>query len=124
VLDREPYLVVLDGLERILIAYARMDAAHLSDDAVKPDRFLRKSADPRVGRFLQRLASARSSRILVSSRLFPAELETVTGNPIQGVFRRDLAGLEDNDALDLWRSLGVSGSRDTRSGPATGDNPG
>src|SRR5438132_248381 len=31
-LDREPFLVVLDGLERILIAYARMDAAHLSDD--------------------------------------------------------------------------------------------
>jgi hypothetical protein len=31
-LDREPYLVTLDGLERILIAYVRMDAAHLSDD--------------------------------------------------------------------------------------------
>jgi hypothetical protein len=31
-LDREPFLLVLDGLERILIAYARMDAAHLSDD--------------------------------------------------------------------------------------------
>ena len=28
-LDREPFLLVLDGLERILIAYARMDAAHL-----------------------------------------------------------------------------------------------
>ncbi len=25
-LDREPFLIVLDGLERILIAYARMDA--------------------------------------------------------------------------------------------------
>jgi hypothetical protein len=32
VLDREPYLVVLDGLERILIAYARMDAARLADE--------------------------------------------------------------------------------------------
>src|SRR5437667_2127831 len=31
-LDREPFLLVLDGLERILIAYARMDAARLSDD--------------------------------------------------------------------------------------------
>src|SRR5207302_9918211 len=31
-LDHEPFLLVLDGLERILIAYARMDAAHLSDD--------------------------------------------------------------------------------------------
>ena len=30
ILDREPFLFVLDGLERILIAYARMDAARLS----------------------------------------------------------------------------------------------
>jgi tetratricopeptide (TPR) repeat protein len=113
-LDREPLLVVLDGLERLLIAYARMDAAHLSDDAVKTaERGLRKTADPRVGRSLQRLASIRSSRVLVSSRLFPAELETVTSGPIRGAFRRDLTGLDDNDALDLWRSLGVSGSRDT-----------
>ena len=28
-LDRAPFLLVLDGLERILIAYARMDAARL-----------------------------------------------------------------------------------------------
>ena len=31
-LDREPFLLVLDGLERILVAYARMDAARLADD--------------------------------------------------------------------------------------------
>src|SRR2546423_7637065 len=31
-LDREPFLLVLDGLERILIAYARMDANRLADD--------------------------------------------------------------------------------------------
>jgi len=113
-LDREPFLVVLDGLERILIAYARMDAAHLLDDEVKgAERGLRKTADPRVGRFLQTLASIRASRILVSSRLFPAELETATEHPIPGAFRDDLTGLKDNDALDLWCSLGVSGSRET-----------
>jgi tetratricopeptide (TPR) repeat protein len=113
-LDHEPFLMVLDGLERILITYARMDAAYLSDDEVKgAERGLRKTADPRVGRFLQTLASIRTSRILVSSRLFPAELETSTGPPIPGAFRRDLTGLKDDDALHLWRSLGVSGSRDT-----------
>jgi hypothetical protein len=31
ILDKEPFLLVLDGLERILIAYARMDAAYLTD---------------------------------------------------------------------------------------------
>jgi hypothetical protein len=113
-LDREPFLVVLDGLERILVAYARMDAAQLSDNAVKgAGQVLRKTADPRAGRFLQRLASIRSSRILVSSRLFPAEFQTATGLPIPGALRLDLSGLKDNDAIDLWRSLGVSGSRDT-----------
>ncbi len=34
VLDREPFLLVLDGLERILTAYASMDAAHMLDDAL------------------------------------------------------------------------------------------
>src|SRR5262249_13506511 len=32
VLDQRPFLLVLDGLERILLAYARMGAAHLPDD--------------------------------------------------------------------------------------------
>jgi hypothetical protein len=31
-LHEEPYLFVLDGLERILIAYHRMDASYLADD--------------------------------------------------------------------------------------------
>ena len=30
-LDRAPFLLVLDGMERILIAYARLDAARLDD---------------------------------------------------------------------------------------------
>jgi hypothetical protein len=78
VLDQRPFLLVLDGLERILLAYARMDAAHLPDDdldeqtANNIDRFyglpdnvketylekhrLRQCADPRAGYFLRRLA--------------------------------------------------------------------
>ena len=70
-LDRERFLIVLDGLERILVAYARMDAAHLSDDdydrqtanfvanayglpasaaqSFTGEHRLRKTADPRAG---------------------------------------------------------------------------
>jgi hypothetical protein len=75
ILDSEPHLVVLDGLERELIAYARMDAAHLSDEDLDaktahmiarrtglPDiaqtsvseAKLRQTADPRTGHFLRR----------------------------------------------------------------------
>ena len=31
-LDREPFLITLDGLERILLAYANLNFAHLTDD--------------------------------------------------------------------------------------------
>ncbi|HYH87178.1 MAG TPA: DUF4062 domain-containing protein [Pyrinomonadaceae bacterium] len=111
-LDREPFLIVLDGLERMLIAYARMDAARLEDSQVGNQRSLRKTADPREGRFLKKLAQVKSSRILVSTRLYPAELETEGGDPIPGSFRRDLKGLSDEDAVELWRAFNVTGSRD------------
>jgi tetratricopeptide (TPR) repeat protein len=133
-LDQKPFLLVLDGLERILIAYARMDAARLADDdldertdnrvtdsASAPengdDSFtgqhrLRKTSDPRAGNFLRKLANVRSSRILVSTRLYPADLQMVTGKPIPGSYALFLPGLTDDDALNLWRSFDVSGSRE------------
>jgi hypothetical protein len=59
-LNRDRYLVVLDGLERILIAYARMDAARLSDEeAGRADSRLRKTADPHAGAFLRKLSACR-----------------------------------------------------------------
>jgi tetratricopeptide (TPR) repeat protein len=111
-LDREPFLIVLDGLERILGGYARMDAAHLEDSRVGSHKNPRKTADPRAGNFLKRLTQIKNSRILVSTRLYPAELETEGGDPHPGTFRRELTGLTDEDAVDLWRAFGVSGSRE------------
>ncbi len=111
-LDREPFLLVLDGLERILLAYARMDAARINDGQVGSEKKLRKTSDPRVGSFLKKLAQVKNSRILVSSRLYPAELETEAGDPIPGSFRHDISGLTDEDAVELWRAFGITGSRD------------
>jgi tetratricopeptide (TPR) repeat protein len=111
-LDREPHLIVLDGLERILIAYARMDAARLEDSQVGGQKNLRKTADPRAGQFLKKLAQITNSRILVSTRLYPAELETEGGDSIPGSFKLELAGLTDEDAVELWRAFKVSGARD------------
>jgi tetratricopeptide (TPR) repeat protein len=135
VLDREPFLIVLDGLERMLIAYARMDAAHLSDDdydrqtanfvadaiglpegasqSFTGEHRLRKTADPRAGAFLRKLSGVRAARILVSTRLYPADLQTVTRQPMPGCSAIFLAGLADDDALELWRAFGVIGARDT-----------
>ena len=127
-LDRQPFLLVLDGLERILVAYARMDAARLADDdldrqtanavaeasgtAAREGRpQLRKTTDPRAGAFLRKLTRVRASRVLVSSRLYPADLQMDTGVALPGSHAHFLTGLTDVDAVGLWSALGVSGSR-------------
>lgn len=126
-LDERPFLLVLDGLERILLAYARMDAAHLADDDLDqqtanaiadvhglPDDVketylekhrLRQCADPRAGAFLRRLTRLRASRVLVSTRLYPAELQTQAAAPLPGCRALFLRGLADDDALALWRAF-------------------
>lgn len=136
ILDREPHLLVLDGLERIFIAYTRMDAAYLSDEdydkqtanffaqarnlsTIEKDFFtdgdghrLRKTADPRAGHFLKKLAKIKASRILVSSRLYPFDLQVLTGYPLPGCHAVFLKGLNDDDALALWRYFRCTGAQD------------
>ena len=131
-LDERPFLLVLDGLERILLAYSRMDAAHLSDDDLdertgadiaryyglpanvketylKKHR-LRQCADLRAGTFLRRLTKVRRSRLLISTRLYPAELQTQSALPMPGCYPLFLKGLTDSDALTLWRAF-IGGER-------------
>src|SRR5262249_9121645 len=73
---------------------------------------LRKTADPRAGIFLRKLANVKAARILVSTRLYPADLQMVTGYPMAGSEAAFLGGLSDDDALNLWRAYNVSGSRE------------
>lgn len=132
ILDQRPFLLVLDGLERILLAYARMDAAHMLDEdldektanrvakaiglpASAADSFigkqpLRLTADHRAGQFLRRLARIRNSRLLITTRLYPFDLQAETGDPLPGCFAQFLMGLTDSDTLNLWREFKVSGS--------------
>ena len=134
ILDKEPFLIVLDGLERMLIAYARMDAAYLSDSdydrevanyvanayGLPPEaaqsftgqHLVRKTADPRAGAFLRKLSKVRAARILMSTRLYPFDLQRIDGFPLPGCEAVFLGGLSNDDALNLWRSFGVSGSHD------------
>jgi tetratricopeptide (TPR) repeat protein len=131
-LDERPFLLVLDGLERILIAYARIDAAYVPDDDLDqqtantiagasglPDDIresyvekhrLRQCADVRAGVFLRKLARVRASRVLISTRLYPAELQTQAAQPLPGCYALFLRGLIDDDALALWRGF-VGGER-------------
>jgi tetratricopeptide (TPR) repeat protein len=132
-LNDRPYLFVLDGLERILLAYNRMDASRLADDdldrqtvnmvsgaAGQPSAVanssgsrnrLRETTDRRAGAFLQKLALITKSHILITTRLYPSELQSATGQSLHGCFAYFLSNLSDDDAIGLWRALGVSGAR-------------
>jgi tetratricopeptide (TPR) repeat protein len=100
-------LLVLDGLERILNAYTRLDAPYRGDDVAEdPQQRFRACTDTRAGAFLQALCSApRTSRVLITSRLFPRELDY-----LMGCCRQDLQQFDLDDAIAFFRSQGVQGT--------------
>jgi len=103
-----PFLLVLDGAERLLRAYARLDAPYQGDEVreEKGDAHL-LCADPRAGQFLQALSSyGMRTRTLMTTRLHPREL---TG--LAGCRREDLVRLDPDDAVEFLRRQGVKGPR-------------
>jgi hypothetical protein len=120
VLDRRPFLLVLDGVEHLLGAYTDLDFAHLRDEDVDrlatagptPERQrLRATADPRAGRFIRQLAGVSRSRTLLTTRLQPAALRTISGGDVPGSVQWSMPRMRVDDAAALWRELDCSGSR-------------
>jgi hypothetical protein len=114
-LEARPWLMVLDGLERILVAYHRIDAAQLRDEYVDnaTDQIARRDPRDAIGPqdddLLRLLAVAAPSKILVSTRLTPRALLNNAGVPRPGVRREFLRGLRPSDAEAMIRSCGVRG---------------
>lgn len=107
-LRRQPFLLVLDGFERVLTAYHRIDKAQIRDDEVPADK--RECTNPKDGDLLRQLVHCGPSKVLVSTRLMPKVLEgRDTHRPVPGVSHMELAGLAPPDALDLVRRAGVRG---------------
>jgi hypothetical protein len=107
-LRRRPYLLVLDGFERVLTAYHRADKAQIRDDRVPADK--RECNNPRDGDILRQLVHCGPSKVLLSTRLMPKVLEDkYTHQPIPGVRHLALEGLAPGDALALVRNAGVRG---------------
>jgi len=116
-LRQKPWLLILDGLERVLVAYHRLDAAALRDEDLNLptdkilDRELCEAIRDEDTDLLRALAAARPSKILISSRLIPRVLLNPAGLPIPGVTPPlKLPGLDDVDAEQLLRSCGVDGT--------------
>ena len=116
-LRQKPWLLILDGLERVLVAYHRLDAAELRDEELNlpTDKILDRNPCEAIRDedtdLLRALAAATPSKILISSRLIPRVLLNPAGLPIPGVTPPlKLPGLDDADAEQLLRSCGVDGT--------------
>lgn len=111
----QPWLLILDGLERVLVSYHRHDAAQLQDEHAGltdeiSDRDPCAAINPEDEDLLRALSSAVPSKLLLTSRLVPRPLLNRSGQPIPGVLRERLPGLRPADAESLIRSCGVSGT--------------
>jgi hypothetical protein len=116
-LRARPWLLILDGLERVLVAYHRYDAAQLADDqAGRTDEIGRRDPSaairPDDDELLRSLADAIPSKILVTSRLVPRVLLNQAGRPVPGVRHEHLVGLRPADAEALLRACGIRGDAD------------
>jgi len=113
-LRQRPYLLVLDGLERLLSAYHRFDPSKLRDEEVEADQ--RSLIDPHAEDVIRRLAATGPSKILISSRLMPTALEGQFGLRLPGVRHLRLPGLSNGDTRVLLARVGVYGSQQAISG--------
>lgn len=117
-LQARPWLLILDGLERVLVAYHRFDAAQVADEeAGTTDQIARRdpcaAIRPEDDDLLRALAIAAPSKFLLTSRLIPSVLLNPASQPIPGVLHERLPGLRPADAEKLLRACGVTGtSRD------------
>jgi hypothetical protein len=106
-------LLVLDGFERELRAYASLNAAYQRDEEVEEaEGDFRGCTDRNAADFLRWLAgSYLQSRVLLTSRLFPRELEDRGGRPLAGCRREDLEKLDPGDAIAFFQAQGVEGTQ-------------
>lgn len=115
-LQLRPWLVILDGLERVLVAYHRFDAAQIADHQIDTsedqiaNRDTCSAIHPEDDDILRGLAAALPSKVLITTRLTPRILLNPSSQGIQGVLRVSLPGLRPSDAEALLRSCGVTGN--------------
>lgn len=113
-LRSQRWLLILDGLERVLVAYNRVDAAQLRDEeAGQSDAIANRdpcaAIRPEDDELLRSLAAAAPSKLLITSRLIPRVLLNAAGQPIPGVLQQRLGGLRSEDAEALFRACGIGG---------------
>ncbi|MHC4854263.1 MAG: hypothetical protein ACYTF5_19850, partial [Planctomycetota bacterium] len=107
-LQQNRFLLVLDGFERELRAYAGLNAAYQGDVVTEDDQAdFRACIDPHAGNFLRWLAAVpMRGRVLLTTRLPPRELEGLAGCRWES-----LDALHPDDAVIFFHSQGAKGTR-------------
>jgi tetratricopeptide (TPR) repeat protein len=107
-LRNRPYLVVLDGLERLFAAYQRDEPSISHDGNIEAGQRLLN--EPGADEAIRRLATASPSKLLFNTRLMPSALLGRFGQRLPGIQKLELSGLTNADTRTLLTRLGVSGS--------------
>jgi hypothetical protein len=114
-LHNRRFLLVLDGLERVLRGYADMSAMYIQEKGFDGDKTvecvwdkrLREPVHPQAAKFLKHLASwGGKTKTLITTRLVPTTLEDIFG-----IKYIPLKGLLEGDAVRFLHSEGVKGTR-------------
>jgi uncharacterized protein DUF4062 len=108
-LKSRPYLVILDGFERLLAAYHQFDPSKIHDEGVQEGPSQRSMIEPFAEDIIRELTTVVRSKILISTRLMPISLQSPYGNRRPGVRHLRLQGLTDPDTHMLLERLGVRG---------------
>jgi hypothetical protein len=102
------FLLVLDGVERLLRAYYNLGSPYQGDEIKEDERGdFRACIEPNCGMFLQWLASGNPrTKTLLTSRLYPKELDDLAG-----CLRKDLKQMDKEDAFEFFHRQSVNGTR-------------
>ncbi|MBK8417842.1 tetratricopeptide repeat protein [Candidatus Villigracilis saccharophilus] len=106
-------LIVLDGFERLLRQYGRMDAALQSDDEdADIDPSQRDCSSPLTETFLRGLSGAgMKSKVLMTTRLCPRALESADGKLLKGCRDESLSAFSPEDAVTYFHNEGIQATR-------------
>jgi len=106
-------LIVLDGFERLLRQYGKMDAALQSDDDdVDIDPSQRDCSSPLTETFLRGLSGAGTkSKVLMTTRLCPRVLESADGKLLKGCRDESLSAFSPDDAVTYFHNEGIAATR-------------
>ena len=106
-LSGNQFILVLDGVERLLRAYAGIGSPYQGDDVEEDEKKDYKACvEPNCGTFLQMLASVPKTKTLITTRICPKELED-----LEGVVSRELKAMDKEDSVAFLDRQGVRGTR-------------